>query len=89
MRYLRIVTAIVFVFSLLFALWANNYYYRNLNMDYPEITSSVELLQISVNDAPEAIYQGLSASDDTDGDLTGEIMVASVSHFLEPGTVRV
>ena len=89
MRYLRIITVIVFVFSLLFAGWANNRYYSNLNMDYPEITSSVELLEISVNDAPEAIYQGLSAADDTDGDLTDQIMVASVSHFLEPGTVRV
>ena len=89
MRYLRIITVIVFVFSLLFAGWANNRYYSNLNMDYPEITSSVELLEISVNDAPEAIYQGLSAADDTDGDLTAQIMVASISHFLEPGTVRV
>lgn len=89
MRYLRIITVIVFVFSLLFAGWVNNRYYSNLNMDYPEITSSVELLEISVNDAPEAIYQGLSAADDTDGDLTAQIMIASMSHFLEPGTVRV
>lgn len=89
MRYLRIATVIIFVFSLLFAGWANNRYYSNLNMDYPEITSSVELLELSVNDAPESIYRGLSAADDTDGDLTDQIMVASISHFLKPGTVRV
>ncbi len=89
MRYLRIVTAIVFIFSLLFAGWANNRYYSNLNTDYPEITSAVELLEISVQDPPEAIYRELHAQDATDGDLTAQIMVASMSHFLEPGTVRV
>lgn len=89
MRYLRILTAIVFVFSLLFAGWANHHYNRNLNTDHPEITSTVELLEISVQDPAEAIYRELRAQDATDGDLTAQIMVASVSHFLEPGTVRV
>ena len=89
MRYLRIFTVIVFVFSLLFAGWANYRYNRNRNTDYPEITSSVELLEISVQDPPEAIYRELRAQDATDGDLTAQIMVASMSHFLEPGTVRV
>ena len=89
MRYLQIITAIVFILSLLFAGWANHHYNRNLNTDYPEITSTVELLEISVQDPPEAIYGQLSAHDATDGDLTSQIMVASVSHFLQPGTVRV
>jgi hypothetical protein len=40
-------------------------------------------------DPPEAIYRELRAQDTTDGDLTAQIMVASVSHFLEPATVRV
>ena len=89
MRYLRIFTVIIFAFSLPFAGWANHHYNSNLNTDYPEITSTVELLEISVQDPPEAIYRELRAQDATDGDLTAQIMVASVSHFLEPGTVRV
>ena len=89
MRYLRIFTVIVLVFSLLFAGWANYQYNRNRNTDYPEITSTVELLEISVEDPAEAIYRELHAQDATDGDLTDQILVASVSHFLEPGTVRV
>lgn len=89
MRYLRIFTVIVLVVSLLFAGWANHHYNRNRNADYPEITSTTQLLEISVQDPPEAIYQELHAQDATDGDLTAQIMVASVSHFLEPGTVRV
>jgi hypothetical protein len=60
-----------------------------LNTDYPAITNSEDTLQISVNDPPETIFKGLSAKDATDGDLTDQIMVASISHFLEPGTVNV
>ena len=82
MRYLRIFTVIIFAFSLPFAGWANHHYNSNLNTDYPEITSTVELLEISVQDPPEAIYRELRAQDATDGDLTAQIMVASVSHFL-------
>ena len=89
MRYLRVFTVIAFVLSLLLAGWANYRYNRNLNTDYPEITSAVDLLEISVQDPPEAIYRELRAQDTTDGDLTAQIMVASVSHFLEPATVRV
>lgn len=89
MRYLRIFTVIAFVFSLLFAGWTNHRYNSKLNTDHPEITSTVELLEIRAQDPEEAIYRGLRAQDATDGDLTAQIMVASMSHFLEPGTVRV
>jgi len=89
MRYLRIVTVIVFVLSVLFAAWANTRYYSNLNTDHPELSSSVELLELSVQEPKEAIFRQLHASDATDGDLTAQILVASVSHFLEPGTVNV
>lgn len=89
MRFLRIFTVIVFVFSLLFAAWESHRYYGNLNTDSPKLTSSEKQLQISVEDPPEAIFRGLTAQDATDGDLTDRIMVASMSHFLEPGTVNV
>lgn len=89
MRYLQIVTIIVFAISLLFAGWVNERYYSNLNTDYPKITNSVEMLQMSVEDPQETLFEGLCAEDATDGDLTDQIMVASISHFLEPGTVNV
>lgn len=89
MRFLQIGAVLILVISLLFTGWVNNRYYRNLNTDYPEITNSLESLEISVQDPPEAIVQGLQARDATDGDLTDQILVASVSHFLEPGTVNV
>ncbi len=89
MRYLQIAAVVILVISLLFAGWVNDRFYSSLNTDRPEITNSEQILQISVQDPQEAIFRGLSARDDTDGDLTDQIMVASVSHFLEPGTVNV
>lgn len=89
MRYLRIFSIVFFAAVLLFSRWVNEQYYANLNTDYPELHNTEEVLYISVEDPPEAIFRGLSAEDATDGDLTDQIMVASVSHFLEPGTVKV
>ena len=89
MRYLRIFTVIVLVASLAFAGWAHLQYNKGLNDDYPEFTNTQEILEISTQDGPEGLLQGLTAQDATDGDLTDQILVASVSHFLEPGTVNV
>ena len=89
MRYLRIAAVILFIFCLVFAGWVNFKDYRSQNTDHPQITNSIETLEISVEQPPEALLQGLTAMDATDGDLTSEIMVASISHFLEPGTVNV
>ena len=89
MRYLRICTVIIFVASLLFSGWVNYQYYSAQNTDYPILTNSIDVLEISVQDLPDALFQGLTATDETDGDLTAQIMVASISHFLEPGTANV
>ena len=89
MRYLQIVIIIVFVLSLLFSVWANNQFNSGLNTDYPTISNSVEVLEISTQDPPEAMFQGLTAQDKTDGDLTDQILVASISHFIEPDTLNV
>ena len=89
MRYLRLFAVLFLVFSILFSIWVNNRYFSSLNADSPEIQNSTDLLQISVQDPPEAILRGLTATDATDGDLTNQIMVSSISHFLKPGTVNV
>ena len=89
MRYLRIAVMGLFVLSIGFYAWASLHYWRNSNTDIPTITSDTQLLKISVDDGPEALLQGLTAQDETDGDLTDQIMVASVSHFIETNTVNV
>ena len=89
MRYLRIFVILLFVVSLVFSGWANLRYRSSMNTDHPTITCEETLLEVSVKDSKQALLQGLSAYDATDGDLTDEIMIASVSHFLKPGLVNV
>ena len=89
MRYLQLFSIALFVVAVLFSAWSGVQYYGELNTDMPRITAEEEVLELSVKDPAEEMLRGLTAWDDTDGDLTGEIMVASVSHFLEPATVSV
>lgn len=89
MRYLRIFSIVIFAVSLVFFGWANLRYYSNLNTDLPVISCDSELLEVSVTEGRQAFLQGMTAQDDTDGDLTDEIIISSVSHFLEPGLVSV
>jgi len=88
MRYFRLLVILVFVAALLFSGWATLQYNKRQNNDKPRIVGEDATLELSVADGKEALLQGLTAEDETDGDLTDKIMVASVSHFLEPGTVR-
>ena len=89
MRYFRMGVIILFIASLVFYGWASYTYNSGRNTDYPVIKNEVGTLELSVNDPDNAIFRGLTATDATDGDLTDRIMVASISHFLEPGLVNV
>lgn len=89
MRHLRLFAVVLFIGSLVFSIWSSHEYRKNQNRDIPTLSCDTQLLEISVKDGAEALMTGLSAHDETDGDLTEHILVASVSHFLEPGTVNV
>ena len=89
MRYLRLFAILLFLGSVCLFVYGNYRYLQGRNEDIPVLKSDTELLELSVNDPQEAIFRGLTATDATDGDLTAKIMVASTSHFIEPGTVNV
>ena len=89
MRYLRIFAICAFVMSLSFFAWVNMRQYSSMNADIPTITADTDLLVINSSEGKEALLRGLQAQDATDGDLTDQIIVASISHFIEPKTVNV
>ncbi|MBR5322839.1 MAG: hypothetical protein IKU48_04780 [Clostridia bacterium] len=89
MRYFRLFSVIFLVFSLLFFVWANYQFNKNNNTDFPVFSATDGVLELSINDPYEAIFEGLSATDATDGDLTKDIMVASISHFFDDYSVNV
>ncbi len=55
----------------------------------PSLTSDREVLEVSVKDPESALYAGLTATDDRDGDLTGRIRIAGISKFTENATAKV
>lgn len=89
MRYLRVFAVILFIASLIFTVWSNIQYLGRQNNDIPVFTNEFDLLEVNAKDGEAALLQGLTAHDETDGDLTEHIMIASISHFLEPGLTNV
>ena len=51
----------------------------------PVITIENKDLSISVKDKKDALLQGVTATDEKDGDITHKVLVESVSKFIEPG----
>ena len=89
MRYLKIFVILFFLLSLGLCIWTVHTYQQGINDDIPVLHCEIPELTISVKDPPEALLAGLTAQDQTDGDLTAQIMVASTTHFISPGTIRV
>lgn len=84
----------IFIFVLLFimlGLSAGSYYYRTLYADTtaPVLTSDCEELELSVTAGPDAIFNGLSAIDDRDGDITPSIMIDHSSNLIDENSIRV
>lgn len=55
----------------------------------PKIQMDTQTLQVSVEAPSAALLQGVSATDDTDGDVTGSLVVESVRLLDSDGTVSV
>lgn len=55
----------------------------------PVITIENKALSISVKDKKDALLQGVTATDEKDGDITHKVLVESVSKFIEPGVFDV
>lgn len=48
----------------------------------PVITSEKEEIEISVEDDESALFEGIKAEDNRDGDLTDSVRISSMSHFI-------
>ena len=88
MRYLRIVTILIFLAACAVLCWT--FYSISLQDTVaPQIADSVGDLHLQVSDDAALLLQGLTASDDRDGDLTDRILVERVSRFSQPGVCQV
>lgn len=80
---------ILFVFSLLLLLNIFVSAAKNEDTTLPNIELDSDEIHIGINDDRELLLEGVTAYDKKDGDLTGRVMIESISRFIEVGTAKV
>lgn len=85
MRLVRFITMALFGVSLAAWVFTGVWAERKLDREAPVITAESDTLQLSIEDGKEKLMEGLSAKDNKDGNLTGEIFTGSHSKFSKPG----
>lgn len=85
MRRIRLAVVGIFVLSLIAFIVFNIVNRVTTDSTPPVITSESDTVTVSVAAEESELFAGLTAADDEDGDLTGEIMISSMSNFTEPG----
>lgn len=85
MRRIRLAVVGIFVLSLIAFIVFNIVNRVTTDSTPPVITSESDSVTVSVAAEESELLAGLTATDDEDGDLTGEIMISSMSNFTEPG----
>lgn len=63
--------------------------YMNTDAEPPKIETPAEIPELSVQDPREALLRGVTAGDKQDGDVTGSLVVESVTLLSPDGTVAV
>lgn len=55
----------------------------------PVISFDADTVSVSVNDGDSALLAGVTATDDTDGDLSGQVYVQNISQLLDGNSAKV
>lgn len=85
LRKTRIAVIIIFILTVI-GYGAFSFYERkNADQTRPEIEMDTPSIVISVNDEESAIFQGMRAYDEKDGDVSENFIVENLSNFYEKG----
>lgn len=89
LKVLRIAVIILFVVAV--GLFSVFYLHEKKTTDLtvPEIKVDGEMLEVSISATDEDLLKGVTAFDEKDGDITGKIVVESISQFLEDRVCKV
>ena len=85
MRFVRAGVVIIFILSLVVFGVSRVALFKDRDPNEPEIVSDREVLEIPCEYTQEQLMEGLTATDQEDGDLTSRIVAGSFSRFIEPG----
>ena len=84
MKIAKIVTILIFIATIGVWMYGKGVMKKQDNVP-PVITSTVDELHVDVTAGKEGLKEGLSASDNVDGDITEDIIVGAISSFKEKG----
>ena len=82
MNKLRIASVLICIVCVLMY-WGYNYYdAKSTDTNGPVIEMESEEISVSIEDGREALLQGITATDEKDGDVTDSVVIESVSRFI-------
>lgn len=82
MNKLRIASVLICIACVLMY-WGYNYYdTKSTDTNGPVIEMESEEISVSIKDGREALLQGITATDEKDGDVTDSVVIESVSRFI-------
>ena len=89
MRIMRISVVVLFILTLIAFVGTFVFQKKNEDNTIPEIIMENDFIEVSCDATNEDFLKGVKATDEKDGDLTSEVIVESVSRFIEPGVCEV
>ena len=89
MRIMRISVVVLFILTLIAFVGTFVFQKKNEDNTIPEIIMENDFIEVSCDATNEDFLKGVKATDEKDGDLTDEVIVESVSRFIEPGVCEV
>lgn len=89
MRIMRISVIVLFILTLVAFFGTFAYQKTTEDNTIPVITMEEDFIEVKCNATNEDFLKGVKATDEKDGDLTSEVIVESVSRFVEPGVCEV
>lgn len=89
MKALRFFTVIVFIAVTCLFIWFFFDSMMNEDNSQPVIQINGDVLEVSIYDDDQVLLRGVSAYDEKDGDISGRIIVESVSTFADDGSCTV
>ncbi|MBR5094184.1 MAG: hypothetical protein IK095_03730 [Oscillospiraceae bacterium] len=89
MRRLKILLLVFFL--VVFAVFMITNIHEYLTSDYtaPEITAQSDVMHVSVSVTDKELMEGMTATDNLDGDVTDSLVVVSLSKFIAKDTRRI
>ena len=89
MRIVQRITLFLFIVMTLLYTGSKLYRIKMVDRTPPVFTSQSDTVTVARGDDERALLQGITARDDRDGDLTGQIMIQGITPLIGENTAKV